>query len=87
MRNNAPVASTVPIFKRTHYPPGRVAGRRVGGYFPVALRAAVVDPDHNVLLDDNPTNNHASVESNRRAPRVAERLAYWAELWMQALGP
>jgi hypothetical protein len=54
---------------------------------PVALRAAVVDPDHNVLLDDNPTNNHASVESNRRAPRVAERLAYWAELWMQALGP
>jgi len=53
----------------------------------VALRAAVVDPDHNVLLDDDPTNNHASIESPRQAPRVAERLAYWAELWMQALGP
>jgi hypothetical protein len=54
---------------------------------PVGLRAAVVDPDHNVLLDDDPTNNHAAVEPVRRAPRVAERLTYWAELWMQALGP
>jgi len=54
---------------------------------PVALRAGVVDPDHSVLLDDDPTNNHGAVEPTRHAPRVAERLTYWAELLMQALGP
>ncbi len=54
---------------------------------PVALRAAVVDPDHTVLLDDNPTNNHGAVDSARHAPRVSERLTYWAELFLSALGP
>jgi hypothetical protein len=53
----------------------------------VALRAAVVDPGHTVVLDDDPTNNHAAVETARRAPRVAERLAYWSELLLQALAP
>jgi hypothetical protein len=54
---------------------------------PVPLRAAVVDPDHTVLLDDDPTNNHAAATPSRHALRVTERLTYWAELWLQALGP
>jgi hypothetical protein len=53
----------------------------------VALRGAVVDPDHAVLLDDNPTNNHASAETRAYAPRVMERVAYWAELWLSAFAP
>jgi Peptidase family M1 domain len=54
---------------------------------PVALRAAVVDPDRTVTLDDNPANNHAAAKPTRHAPRVSERLAYWAELFMQAITP
>jgi hypothetical protein len=53
----------------------------------VALRGAVVDPDHAVLLDDDPTNNHAAAEPGARAPRVMERMAYWAELWLSAFAP
>jgi hypothetical protein len=51
------------------------------------VRAAVVDPDHNVVVDDNPTNNHASRDSGHHAPRVTERLAYWGALLMQAIAP
>ncbi len=53
----------------------------------VALRAAVIDPDHHVLLDDDPTNNHASTSTPSYAPRVMERVAYWAELCLSALAP
>jgi hypothetical protein len=54
-----------------------------------ALRAAVVDPDHAVLLDDDLTNNHAlAAEADREgAPRVLERATYWGELLVQGLGP
>jgi hypothetical protein len=51
----------------------------------VALCSAVVDPDHTVLLDDDPTNNHAAAASEAHAPRVIERVAYWAELWLSAI--
>jgi hypothetical protein len=51
------------------------------------LRAAVVDPDHAVLLDDNPLNNHAAATPSPQAPRVMERLTYWAELLLQAILP
>jgi hypothetical protein len=54
---------------------------------PSGLKSAVVDPDHTVLLDDDPTNNHASTGTSRHAPRVSERLLYWAELWLQAILP
>ncbi len=55
----------------------------------VALRAAVVDPDHAVLLDDNLANNHATVplEHTAGAPRTFERGLYWAELLLSALSP
>jgi aminopeptidase N len=53
----------------------------------VALRAAVVDPDHAVLLDDDPTNNHASAEGRTYPSRAMERVAYWAELWLSAFAP
>jgi hypothetical protein len=53
----------------------------------VALKAAVVDPLHAVLLDDDPSNNHAAVDPARRAPWVSERLTYWSELLLQALVP
>jgi Peptidase family M1 domain len=54
---------------------------------PLDLRGAVVDPDRNVILDDNPTNNHASRSGARHAPRVTERLAYWGALLLQAIAP
>jgi hypothetical protein len=53
----------------------------------VALRGAVVDPDHTVLLDDDPTNNHAAASGPASASRVMERVAYWAELWLSAFAP
>jgi hypothetical protein len=55
----------------------------------VGLRSAVVDPDHAVLLDENLTNNFASVPATRvaGAPRTLERITYWAELALQALLP
>jgi hypothetical protein len=54
-----------------------------------ALAAAVVDPDHAILLDDDLTNNHASAPAASRpgTPRIFERAIYWAELAMQALLP
>jgi hypothetical protein len=54
-----------------------------------ALRAAIVDPDHNVLLDDNLTNNHASaVDAPRpRGGRTLERALYLAELLVQGVSP
>ena len=55
----------------------------------VKLRAAVVDPDHRVLLDDDLTNNYASAPGTESAgaSRVFERATYWAELLVQAAGP
>ena len=49
---------------------------------PKALRSAVVDPSHAILLDDNPTNNFATAadEPSAGAPRTFERLVYWAEV-------
>ncbi len=56
---------------------------------PSALRAAVVDPDHTVLLDDNLTNNHAVAAGAEAGgtSRVLERATYWSELLVQGLGP
>jgi hypothetical protein len=54
----------------------------------VPLRWAVVDPDHTVLLDDDPTNNHAAADASfGQAQRTFERLTYWSELLLQALVP
>jgi hypothetical protein len=55
----------------------------------VPLRAAVVDPDHAVLLDEDPSNNSALApgEPSAGAPRVLERVLYWAELVAQAIVP
>jgi hypothetical protein len=55
----------------------------------VALRAAVVDPDHAVLLDDDLTNNHGTVSTGRARGALCtlERAAYWAELVLQAVAP
>lgn len=54
-----------------------------------ALKAVVVDPDHRVLLDDDPTNNFAKAASaaSAGAPRVFERATYWAELLTSVLSP
>jgi hypothetical protein len=52
-----------------------------------ALSAAVIDPDHTVLLDDDPTNNHAAAEPRPHSPRVMERVTYWAELLLSAFAP
>jgi hypothetical protein len=53
------------------------------------LRAAVVDPDHAVLLDDDLTNNHGSAPDaeNAGAHRVLERASYWAELLVEEVSP
>lgn len=53
------------------------------------LVGVVVDPDHKVLLDAQPTNNAATSSSSPSpgAPRVLERATYWAELLLQAVSP
>lgn len=53
------------------------------------LVVVVVDPDRKVLLDQDPTNNHAAAGGapSRGAPLVLERLVYWTELVLQVLGP
>ena len=61
---------------------------RIAWHGPSALVAAVVDPDDRVLVDANPENNRgATPEGRRRAPRVLERAAYWAELALQMGAP
>ncbi len=57
-----------------------------------ALTAAVVDPDHTVLLDDDLTNNHGSAPDARYAPghgatRALEIATYYAELLVDVLSP
>jgi hypothetical protein len=54
-----------------------------------ALRAAVVDPDHKVLLDDNPENDFATApgHSGGGAPRTLERSTYWSQLILGAIAP
>ncbi|HSO40000.1 MAG TPA: M1 family metallopeptidase [Labilithrix sp.] len=54
-----------------------------------ALRAAVIDPDHRVLLDQDPANDFATASGHAGggAPRTLERATYWAELVMGAVGP
>lgn len=53
------------------------------------LRAAVVDPDSRVLLDEVPENNFTTAAFRKKAgaPRVHERAIYWAELVMGWLAP
>jgi hypothetical protein len=54
----------------------------------VALRGAVVDPDHAVLVDDHPSNNHALAPGGRgRGLATLERAAYWAATAVQAVAP
>ncbi len=57
------------------------------GNSPVAF--AVVDPDHAVLVDQDPTNNFARAAGAEPPPsaRVSERLTYWAQLFFSELLP
>jgi len=55
---------------------------------PVALRAAVVDPDDRVLVDQDRENNHGATPSGGGgAPRTLERALYWMQLALQAASP
>ena len=56
---------------------------------PVALRAAVVDPEDRVTIDMNRANNHAVASWSRSASagRSLDRALYWAELMFQAVAP
>ncbi|MEA2752378.1 MAG: hypothetical protein QOI41_6521, partial [Myxococcales bacterium] len=53
------------------------------------LRAAVVDPEQRVLLDENPENDFGTApgQSGGGAPRTLERATYWSELLLGALAP
>jgi hypothetical protein len=53
------------------------------------LRAAIVDPDARVLLDQDPENDFALApgKSGGGAPRTLERATYWAELVLGAIAP
>lgn len=53
------------------------------------LKAAVIDPDSRVLLDQNPENDFATApgHSGGGAPRTLERSTYWAELLLGAVAP
>jgi hypothetical protein len=54
-----------------------------------ALRAALVDPDQKVLLDEKPENNFATAwgQSAAGAPRTLERATFWAEVLLGATAP
>jgi hypothetical protein len=55
---------------------------------PAALRGAVVDPEHRILVDDRVSNNHTATPQGGGSTRASlERLAYWLELAIQALSP
>jgi hypothetical protein len=53
------------------------------------LRAAVIDPDERVLVDQTRMNNFATAPTGSRAgaPRASERLLYWAEVALQQVLP
>lgn len=53
------------------------------------LRAAVLDPEQRVLLDQDPENDFATApgHSGGGAPRTLERATYWSELVMGAIAP
>ena len=53
------------------------------------LRAAVVDPDEHVLLDDNRANDFETAPGYARAgaPRTLERGMFWAETILGTFGP
>jgi hypothetical protein len=53
------------------------------------LRAALVDPDSRVVIDEDATNNFATAVGRAKggAPRTLERVTYWAELLESALSP
>jgi hypothetical protein len=53
------------------------------------LRAAVIDPDERILLDENPENDFATApgQSGGGAPRTLERATYWSELLLGGLAP
>lgn len=53
------------------------------------LRAAVVDPEQRILLDQNPENDYltASGHATGGAPRTLERTTYWAELLTSLVAP
>jgi hypothetical protein len=54
-----------------------------------ALRAAVVDPDDAVLLDDHPDDDWATAVNRGRAgaPRAFERATFWAATLLGGLAP
>jgi len=67
---------------------GEGASTRIPWHGPVALRAAVVDPDDRVMIDMNLENNHGSAEGEGGgAPRTLERVTYWTQLALQAVSP
>jgi hypothetical protein len=68
---------------------GEGSSTRIAWHGPIALRAAVVDPDDRIMIDRNLENNHASAEgtSGGGANRVLERLTYWTQLALQMVSP
>jgi hypothetical protein len=67
---------------------GEGSSKRIEWRGPVALRAAVVDPDDRVMIDVNLENNHASAQDEGEgAPRTLERATYWMQLALQAVSP
>jgi hypothetical protein len=64
------------------------ASARLPYHGTTGLRSAVIDPDHAVLLDENLTNNHGTVEGHAQSvARSAERLTYWTQLLVQLFLP
>ncbi len=68
---------------------GTASSVRIPYHGATPLVAAVVDPDHTILLDDNLANNHGSSPSAVApgARRSFERAAYWGELLAELTGP
>jgi hypothetical protein len=53
---------------------------------PNRLIGAIIDPDHQVTLDQNLLNNAASLSANRTG-RFFERAVYFAQLLLSSVGP
>jgi hypothetical protein len=62
--------------------------KRIAWRGPSALRGAVVDPEHRILIDDRITDNHtAARDGGGGTRRSLERLVYWSQVALGVLSP
>jgi hypothetical protein len=74
--------------ERVHWD-GEGSAIRIPYHSDQPLRAALIDPDHKIVIEQDPMNDFATAPGAplAGAPRTLERFLYWAELAFQAVLP